>query len=164
MITSQKGKAFIESFEQCILHPYLDGKKIATIGVGNTWYPNGKKVTMKDPPITKEFADQMFGTILAMFEKDVNFLLQNHVVTQNQFDALVSFAYNVGPDIDADTIAEGLGDSTLLKKVLANPNDPTIFAEFMKWVSKGTVNEKGLTARRSAEATIYSKGIYVNHN
>ena len=52
-------------------------------------------------------------------------------------------------------IAEGLGDSTLLKKVNANPNDPTIRYEFMKWISKGTIFEKGLRKRRKEEADMY---------
>lgn len=165
MITSQKGIDFIKSFEKCKLKPYFDSAKppVATIGWGNTFYPNGKKVTIKDPVISQSFADQMFAAVLSMFEKDVNYLLGKTIVNQNQFDALISFAYNVGSDIDKDTIAEGLGDSTLMRKVLANPNDPNIILEFLKWISKGTPNERGLTKRRQAEANIYSKGIYVNH-
>lgn len=163
MKTSQKGIDFIKSFEKCKLKPYLDGGGKATIGWGNTFYPNGRKVTMKDPPITQEYANQLFDVIVASFEKDVNFLTGKVTLLQNQFDALISFAYNVGADIDKDTIAEGLGDSTLLRKVLSNPNDPKIVSEFLKWISKGTPNEKGLTKRRQAEANIYTKGIYVNH-
>ena len=165
MKTSDKGKDFIKSFEKCSLKPYMDSAKppVATIGWGNTFYPNGKKVTIKDPVISQAFADQMFDTILAMFEKDVNYLLGKVIVSQNQFDALISFAYNVGSDIDSDTIAEGLGDSTLMRKVLANPNDPAIIKEFLKWNKGGGVVLNGLTKRRQAEANIYSRGIYVNH-
>jgi len=50
----------------------------------------------------------------------------NVVITQENFDALVSFAYNLG--------SGALGGSTLLKKVKADPNDETIRDEFMKWV------------------------------
>ncbi|WP_336716249.1 lysozyme [Chryseobacterium mucoviscidosis] len=54
MTTSQKGINFILSFEGFSAKPYLDSAGIPTIGYGNTYYPGGKKVTMKDLPITKE--------------------------------------------------------------------------------------------------------------
>lgn len=50
-------------------------------------------------------------------------------ITQNQFNTLVSLAYNIG--------VGAFGRSTLLRKVNANPNDPTIGAEFLKWVNAG---------------------------
>lgn len=164
MKTSQKGIDFIKSFEKCSLVPYLDSVNIPTIGWGNTFYPNGKKVTMKDPKITQLYADQLFEVVLATFEKDVNYLIDKALVSQNQFDALVSFAYNIGSDIDSDTIVEGLGDSTLMKKVLKDLNDTTIPLEFLKWNKAGGVVLNGLTKRRTAEANIYSRNIYVNHN
>jgi lysozyme len=74
-------------------------------------------------------------------------------LNQNQFDSCLSFIYNVG--IGAFT------KSTLRKKILLNPNDPTIKDEFMKW-NKATVGGKltvlkGLTRRRTAEAELYFK-------
>jgi len=163
MKTSILGIAFIKSFEKCKLIAYLDGGGKATIGWGNTFYPNGRKVTLKDPPITQKYANQLFDVIVASFEKDVNYLLGKVVLTQNQFDALISFAYNVGTDIDSDSIAEGLGDSTLLKKVLKNSLDCTIPFEFPKWNKDNGVVVRGLVKRRAAEVEIYTKGIYVNH-
>lgn len=163
MITSQKGIDFIKSFEKCSLKPYIDSAGIATIGWGNTFYPNGKRVTIKDPAITQVYANLLFSVVVTSFEKDLDFLLGKISVSQNQYDALISFAYNVGSDIDSDTIAEGLGDSTLLKKVINNPNDITIVNEFMKWNKAGGKVLNGLTKRRKAESQIYSKGIYVNH-
>jgi lysozyme len=68
-------------------------------------------------------------------------------ITQNQFDALVSFAYNVG--------LEAFRKSTLLKKVNANPNDKLISNQFLRWnKSRGRVLQ-GLTNRRIEEARIY---------
>ena len=61
--------------------------------------------------------------------------------------ALVSFAYNLGQN--------ALKNSTLLKKVNANPNDPAIRAEFNKWVNAGGKKLAGLVARRKAEADLY---------
>lgn len=66
----------------------------------------------------------------------------------------MSFAYNVGLDIDDDDIAEGLGDSTLLKKHRRGDYAGAA-AEFAKWnKAKGKVLS-GLTRRRAAEAAIY---------
>ncbi len=137
------------------LAPYLCPSGVPTIGWGSTIYENGTKVTMKDRSITRDRADMLFAFHLNLFEKDVNSLVYTAKLTQAQFDALVSFSYNVGTDIDQDSIPEGLGDSTLLKKILSNPLDPTITREFLKWnKSKGVVNA-GLIARRNHEAQMY---------
>lgn len=150
---SPAGVAFIKSFEQCKLAAYKIANDPWTIGWGNTFYENGKPVKQFDL-ISQERADQLFLNVLASFEMGVNQLV-TATISQKQFDALVSFAYNAGLDIDSNTIAEGLGDSTLLKKVNANPNDPTIHYEFMKWVNKGTIFETGLTRRRRGESEMY---------
>jgi len=160
MRTSDKGLKFIATWEAAKgpdLKPYLCSAKVPTIGYGNTFYPNGKKVTLKDPPITKEKAWEMFLFVIALFERDVLSLLGNCKVSQNQFDMLISFAYNVGTDIDQDDIPEGLGDSTLLKLIKANPSDPRIAAEFVKWNRGNGKVVDGLTNRRKAEAEIYFK-------
>jgi lysozyme len=70
-------------------------------------------------------------------------------LTVNQESALVSFVYNVG--------VNALRRSTLLRKVNANPNDPTIRAEFMKWVTANGVRLQGLVNRRTDEANLYFK-------
>ena len=154
MKLNEEGYQMIMNFEGLSLKPYLCSAGVPTIGYGNTYYPNGKKVTLKDKPITKEYAIEIFKFIADLFAKDVNNLLKT-TVTQNQFNALVSFAYNVGSDIDADDIPEGLGDSTLLKKVNKNPNDLSIMAEFLKWVRSNGEISKGLTTRRKKEAILY---------
>jgi lysozyme len=158
---SPAGIKMIQHFEGCILHPYKCPAGVPTIGFGNTFYPNGKKVTMKDSPITLEKANELFLFVLSFFEKDVNSLLKTSV-KPCQFDALVSFAYNVGSDIDADDIPEGLGDSTLLKKVNLNPNDASIEKEFHKWNKcNGKVND-ALVKRRAIEGRYYMTGKIIN--
>lgn len=154
MKLDQSGIQLIKVFEGLRLKPYLCDAGKPTIGYGNTYYPNGKKVTMQDPPITKEFADEMFLIISSQFEKEVTSLVKKPI-RQNQFNALVSFAFNLGSDIDADTIAEGLGDSTLLKLVNSNPNDGMIAKEFLKWNKSGGVVNNGLTERRMKESALY---------
>lgn len=153
MTISNKGIELIKSFEKCKLKAYQVKGDRPTIGWGNTFYENGNPVKLGDV-ITQDRANRLFLNTLAMYEKGVNQLVYSNV-NQNQFDALVSFAYNVGLDIDEDTKAEGLGDSTLLKKINNNPDDQSIRNEFMKWISKGTIFEKGLTKRRKAEADLY---------
>jgi lysozyme len=150
---SPQGIAFIKRYEKCSLKAYQHKGDRPTIGWGNTFYEDGSPVKLGDA-ITQNRADLLFLNIIRNFEQEVDSLVTSEV-NQNQFDALCSFAYNVGTDIDADTIAEGLGDSTLLKYVNANPNDKRIAGEFGKWISKGTQFEKGLTARRKDEAVIY---------
>lgn len=157
MKTGQAGIDLIKEFEGCKLSAYKCSAGKATIGYGSTFYEDGKPVKIGDK-ITQARAETLLPIVLAGFEKDVTKLLKKPV-TQNQFDALCSFAFNAGSDIDADTIAEGLGDSTLLKKVNANPNDPSIRGEFMKWNKarvKGVLTVlPGLTRRRQAEADLY---------
>ena len=147
----------IKQFEGCKLKPYKCPAGIPTIGWGSTRYPNGVRVLMKDPAITQSKADEMLLWDLHAFEADVTRLTKSVFLNQNQFDALVDFAYNCGSDIDIDTTPEGLGDSTLLKKVLANPNDQTIAQEFAKWnKANGKVNN-GLISRRQLESELYFK-------
>lgn len=154
MKADKKGQDSTKDSEGCKLHPYLCSASVPTIGYGNTFYPNGKKVTMKDKPITQAYADELFLFILDHFERDVSSLIKVSV-TQNQFNAILDFAYNVGTDIDADDIPEGLGDSTLLKLVNRNPNDPRIADEFRKWNKSKGISNRGLTDRREREVQMY---------
>jgi lysozyme len=101
---------------------------------------------MTDAAITEEQAVELLANMLVSFEKYVDSYCVD-TITQNQFDALVSFAYNLGPS--------NLKSSTLLKKVNANPVDESIRLEFMKWVKAGGKTLKGLVRRREAEANLY---------
>jgi lysozyme len=133
-------------FEGLSLVPYLCSAKVPTIGYGSTFYPSGKKVTMQDKPINLESAKLMLKQTADIFATQVLLLLKKPV-TQNQFNALVSFAFNLG--------SQALGKSTLLKKVNANPNDPTIKNEFLKWNKASGKVLTGLTRRRTQEANLY---------
>jgi lysozyme len=128
------------------LVPYVCAGGINTIGYGNTYYTNGKKVSLQDPKITALQAEELLRNSLSTYEKAVDSFCRDDI-SQSQFDALVSFCYNVGTG--------NLQKSTLIKKVNANPKDVTIADEFIKWnKAKGTVL-KGLTRRRQAEANLY---------
>ena len=80
---------------------------------------------------------------LATFMKGVD-TYTTDAITQGQYDALVSFSYNLG--------LNSLKTSTLLKKVNNNPQDPTIQDEFLKWKFAGGEALAGLLKRRKSEA------------
>ena len=148
MRLGSKGLELIKSFEGFYSKPYLDPIGIPTIGYGATYYPNKKKVTMKDKPSTEKEASDLLKEMMVTYENDVKRLVKREL-NQNQFDALVSFTYNLG--------SANLGKSTLLKKINANPCDKTIKDEFLKWNKAGGKVLNGLTRRRNAEAELYFK-------
>lgn len=133
----------IASFEGKRLKAYQDSVGVWTIGYGTTFYPDGSKVKQGDS-ITEEKADFLLKWQVLEKSAGVAKLVD---VSQNKFDALVSFAYNLG--------LGALKKSTLLKKVLVNPNDPSIEAEFLKWNKANGIVLNGLTKRRQAEADLF---------
>lgn len=149
---SQNGIDFIAKEEGCVLHPYKDIAGIPTIGIGNTYYATGIKVTMHDPPITKDEAYALFSQIVKHYEEAVWSLTRDDI-NQNNFDSLVSFSYNVG--------IGSLKSSTLLKRINANPKDQTIRQAFEMW--NKAENPKthqlevsdDLSNRRAREADLY---------
>lgn len=149
----------IKQFEGLFLTAYLDPVGVPTIGFGTTQYPDGTKVRMGDTCTVAE-ANQYLQYEVAEKAKAVAHMLRYTIVTQRQFDALVSFAYNVGVD--------ALKNSTLLKKLLHNTNDYSIAhyktlagkplvdsCEFLRWVRADGKVLNGLIRRRQAEADLY---------
>jgi len=133
----------IKQFEGCQLKSYLCPAKKWTIGYGSTYHPNGVAVKEGDT-ITQSQADQ-YLSIEA--EKRIAEMRLPSNLNDNQKAALLSLQYNIG---------QGRWmSSTIRKKVLNNPSDPSIRDEFMKWINKGSSFEKGLRRRRQAEADLY---------
>lgn len=148
MKISKSGIELIKKFEGFKSRPYLCPAGVPTIGWGNTTYSDGRRVKLSDPPINESVADTLLFDILKTFEGGVTKLVKSKI-NQNQFDALVSFAFNAG--------LGNLGRSTLLKKVNINPQDKTIRDEFLRWNKAGGRVLAGLTRRREAEANLYYK-------
>jgi lysozyme len=148
MKLDENGYNLICGFEGLRLKPYLCSANIPTIGYGNTYYPSGKKVNMTDAPITKEYAFEIFKDIADRFAGKVDLLVTKEL-NQNQFNALVSFAYNVGTG--------NFTSSTLLKRVNENPNNLIIKSEFAKWNKANKKVIDGLTNRRKKESDLYFK-------
>ena len=135
----------VKSFEGCFLNAYLCPAKVWTIGYGSTKYQNGNPVKQGDK-ITQQEAETLLSDTLDEFSNGVSKLIKVEL-NDNQFSALVSFAFNLG--------VGALSKSTLLKKVNSNPNDKTIEKEFMKWVNAGGKKLNGLVRRRTAESKLY---------
>ena len=146
MKCSDNGIRLIQEFEGLRLTSYLCSAGVPTIGYGATYYADGTKVKLGQT-ITRDQANQLLKDHLKEFEGSVIGLLNTTKVNQNQFDALVSFAFNLGP--------YNLKSSTLLKKVNKNPKDPTIRDEFMRWTKAGGKEVAGLVKRRKAEVALF---------
>jgi lysozyme len=144
MIVSQKGINFLKKQEGLVLHAYLDSVGVPTIGYGNTQYEDGTKVKIGEK-ITEKRAEILFSYWLSDFSRKVSRLIKSEL-NQNQFDALVSLSYNIG--------IGAFSRSTILKKVNANPSDPSIEHEFMRWNKAG--GKPILTKRRRQEWLLYS--------
>ena len=146
MKLDKSGYDLIKSFEGLSLKPYKCSAGIATIGFGNTYYENNVKVQMSDAVITKQRAEDLLKLNADRFAVKVSNIVHKPI-NQNQFNALVSFAYNVG--------SGALASSTLLKLVNINPNDAMIAKEFLKWNKAGGKPIQGLTNRRIKESALY---------
>ncbi|NCC99985.1 MAG: lysozyme [Bacteroidia bacterium] len=139
MRTSTKGINLIKQYERCRLTAYKDSVGIWTIGYGHT---SGVK---QGDTCTADQAESYFKSDLRTAENAINTM--GVELTQNQFDALVSFVFNLG--------VGNFKSSTLYKKIKANPNDPTISDEFSKWKYAGGKELTGLLNRRNAESGLY---------
>jgi lysozyme len=147
---NQRGIELLHHFEGCRLTAYLCPANVWTIGWGNTRYENGQLVRQGER-ITQQRADELFTNILNRdFVSFANRVITSNV-NQNQFSAIVSFAYNVGNG--------NLQRSTLLRLVNANPNNTLIRNEFMRWNRAGGRELAGLTRRRTAEADLYFRAV-----
>ncbi|MDT4321834.1 lysozyme [Klebsiella aerogenes] len=147
MQTSDEGIALIKDFEGCRLTAYPDpgtGGAPWTIGYGWTLPVDGKPVR-PGMTIDQAIADRLLKAGLVSYENDVLKIVKVKL-TQGQFDALVSFAYNIG--------SRALSTSTLLKKL--NAGDIKGAAdEFLRWNKAGGKVLNGLTRRREAERALF---------
>lgn len=139
MKTSKRGLDLIKKYEGVRLQAYKCPAGVWTIGYGHT-----KSVRQGDK-ISQYQADDYLLEDIRFAENAVNNLNIN--LTQGQFDALVSFIFNVG--------VGNFLKSTLYRKVKANPKDKTIPSEFRKWVYAGGAKLAGLIRRREEEARLY---------
>jgi lysozyme len=138
--TSRAGLDLIKEFEGCRLEAYQDVAGVWTIGIGST------ENVHPGLTITPEQAEQRLVNHLAPLEVQVCRLVRVPL-TQNQFDALISFCYNVGV---------GHFEGSLLLKCLNSHQDAA--SEFLKWSRAGGVEVPGLLRRREAERELFLRG------
>jgi GH24 family phage-related lysozyme (muramidase) len=139
MNISEEGKLLIKKFEGCKLEAYLDAVNVPTIAYGRT-----KNVKMGDV-CTQEQAEAWLDEELHEYEGYVKDQV-NVNLEQYQFDALVSWVYNLGPT--------NLSKSTLLK-VLNDGKYNDVPAQIRRWNKAGGNVLEGLTRRREAEALLF---------
>jgi lysozyme len=155
MKTSANGIQKLRGFEGCVLTIYKDQAGLDTIGVGHlitdAEKANSVVMALFHAGLSPAQADALLAVDVTPAEQSVNQLVKV-VLTQDQFDSLVSFVFNVG--------AGALASSSLLKALNANATHDEIRADFLKWdkirVNGQLVENAGLKARRQAEASAWA--------
>ena len=151
MKISENGLKLIQEFENFEAKPYLDSARVWTIGYGSTYYPNGKPVTGRDKPITREYAETIQRNVIATdFEPVINELLEKEIasgfITQNMYDAIISLAYNIG--------VNGFKKSSVLR-LLKQGDKENAGNAFLLWNKAGGKVLKGLVNRRKKERELF---------
>lgn len=134
--------ALARRFEGCYLRPYLCPAGVPTIGFGATYYEDGTRVTLDDPEITRERAEQLLLWMVRTVYLPVVVRLCPGIDSANRLAAIIDFTFNLG--------AGALKASTLRRRINAQqwPEVPT---ELRKWVRGGGRELRGLVLRREAE-------------
>lgn len=140
--TSETGLALIRTFEGYMPFVYKDAVGIPTIGYGHVLLPGE---TFQQPLLPAQ-ADALLKKDARKFEKAVKRRVRVSLA-QHQFDALVSFTFNLGET--------ALAKSTLLRRV-NEARHSAVPDQFMRWVYAGGRKLRGLVLRRAAEAKMYA--------
>ena len=149
MRLSDKGFDMLAVFEGFRSAPYRDSVGVPTIGYGNTYYLDGRKVKMSDPPISRDEAKKLkMAVINRDFAPAVNRLLSEQIakgeITQNMFDALISLAYNIG--------VGALSKSSVIRH-LKNGDKQKAADAFLMWKNAG--GKPILLKRRQKERAVF---------
>ena len=143
----QVAAALARRFEGLYLTPYLCPAGVATIGYGATFYEDGVRVTLQDPPITRSRAEALLLWMVRTTYLSAVLKLCPGADTPGRLAALIDFAFNLG--------AGRLAASTLRKRVNAGRWEE-VPAEIRKWNRGGGHVLRGLVLRREAEAALIS--------
>lgn len=148
MKSSRNAIELIKMAEGFKSQPYLCPANVPTIGYGSTRYADNTPVKISDKPITVAQAEELLlATLAKEYEPAVNRYVRV-VINQNQFDALISFVYNLG--------IQALRTSTLLR--LVNENKfIAASSEFKKWIWANGKKLPGLIIRRERERLLFLK-------
>ncbi len=141
--TGPKGKALIKDFEKCVLTAYDNNDGMITIGWGHAEPKGYTNLVAGVTRWTQAQADSAFENDIKKYEKAVNDYFTRSF-NQNQFDAMVSFTYNLGVGIFAN---DGWDK---------NASNEYILASLPKYINKGSAHEQGLIRRRNAEIALFN--------
>lgn len=149
MTLSDKGFEMLAVFEGFRSAPYRDSVGVPTIGFGNTYYLDGRKVKMTDKPISRDEAKKLKMAVINQdFAPVVNRLLADQIakgqITQNMFDSLISLAYNIG--------VGGLSKSSVIRH-LKNGDKQKAGDAFLLWKNAG--GKPILLSRRQKERAVF---------
>jgi lysozyme len=152
---STQGRKFIQQWEGFRDEAYRCPAGVWTIGYGSTYYADNQRVQPGDS-ISRWDAAVLLDKVLDKFIEGVNVLLGDQIISQREFDAAVSFAYNAG--------LNNLANSTWWAELLEGKPAPQVKLSLARW-NKATINGKkvvlsGLVARREAEGRILTHGAY----
>jgi GH24 family phage-related lysozyme (muramidase) len=145
MKTGERGLKLIKEFEGCKLKAYQCPAGVWTIGIGSTHYGDGTPVTKNRTLPNEGAALALLAATIGQYEKAVN--ATGVELTQNEYDALVCFCYNIG--------AGNFFKSTLVKMLKAGDDKAEIAKQFLRWDKAGGKPLAGLTRRRNAEAELF---------
>ena len=145
MQISENGLSMIRQWEGCELAAYQDGGGVWTIGYGTTRYDEGEPVEEGDTCTQEQASSWLADDAVSIAQDPVNSLARV-ALSQNQFDALCDFTYNLGQG--------NLASSTLLSKLNAG-DYAGAQAQFPAWNLVAGQPSQGLTNRRNAEANLF---------
>lgn len=145
MKVNNTGLDLIKRFEGFSSKPYICPAGVPSIGYGATYYEDRKRVTMSDPTITKERGEQLLRNLVDDFAMHVERMIKVPV-TENQFAALVSLAFNIG--------LGNFSRSTVLRKLNTFDYDGAA-NNFWQWRKGGGKVLQGLVNRRAAEKELF---------
>jgi len=152
MKTGERGLALIKEFEGCKLSAYQCPAGVWTIGIGSTHYGDGTPVTKSRTLPSEGAALALLAATIGKYEKAVNDV--GVELTQNEFDACVCLAYNIGVG-DKIVGKGGFCNSTLVKMLKAGDDKAEIAKQFLRWDKAGGKSLAGLTRRRKAEMDLF---------
>ena len=156
MKTSEQCITVIKAFEGFVEEPYQDNGNWS-VGYGTSVSGDALKEYQQNG-ITEEQADKLLREYLVRFEESVNTFIDKHSLklTQNQFDALISFTYNLGPSWMNNT------GYTLTQAVIRGATGNDFIFAMAQWSKASGAVLKSLINRRLCEANMYLNGVYAN--